>query len=347
MYFLIFYWNPSRRIFEGLPIYWYSLFFALGFLLGYQVFLNLLKNYFSRFPSLHRSDIKDFDLLRSYIENPKKDQKEVIKKTHIKKGISKRELLKVLGKAFKEREDKLFFRKFLEGKFPGVFYDFKGKAKYIAEKVFLYIVIATIIGARVGNIIFYEDLSYYLKHPIEIINFWNGGIAGLASHGAAFFIVVSVFILAYRIRDFYPRLGVLRLFDFISIPTALAAVFIRIGNFFNQEILGSKSEAVFAVFFGNPVDGIMAPRHPVQLYEAFSYLAIFFLLRFLGVKKEMLLKRGKIFSLFLVFVFLARFFIEFLKVRQSPLVEGFPLSMGQLLSIPFILIGGLLFFLKK
>ena len=341
------YWNPRKEIFEGLPIVWYSAFFAFGFLAGYFIFLYILKRYFFYF-KIFEGDIKNWDLFISLLKNPK---------TNDQRNCSKR----ILGKIFKkiDREKVLFSinenfnkkfsdRLFLEKTFK-CFYTLKEKASFITEKVFIYIFLATIIGARLAHLIFYEDFSYYLSNPIEIVKFWDGGIAGLASHGAVFFIILALFTLSLRLKSFYPKIRFISLLDLVTTPTLFAAFCIRIGNFFNQEILGKGTESFLGIIFGSPADGSLPfPRHPVQLYEAFFYLILFLLFFFISLKYEIFLKRGKLIGLFLISVFSFRFFIEFLKVKQSVNIgDNSLLLMGQYLSIPLVIVGIFFFFCFK
>jgi prolipoprotein diacylglyceryl transferase len=205
-------------------------------------------------------------------------------------------------------------------------------------------VIATILGARLGHIIFYENPSYYLNNLKVIFDIRNG-LSGLSSHGAAFAILIALYLFTISIKKYKPKLSFIHVLDFIAPPTALAGFFIRVGNFFNQEILGVPTNKFFGVIFLNPQERLAkVPRHPVQLYEAFFYLTTFFLLFYLSKKKYFLLKEGKLIALFLILIFTFRFFIEFLKVRQSDVISDSSfLLMGQYLSIPFVIIGIIFF----
>ncbi len=215
--------------------------------------------------------------------------------------------------------------------------DLKKKALQITDRLTLYMVVATILGAKLGHFLFYEDPREYLQHPLEILL----SREGLASHGAAIAILLALWIFSRWSKKIDPTLDWLRLLDFISIPTALAGGFIRLGNFLNQEILGTPTQMPWGVVFGHPADGSFPlPRHPVQLYEAFVYFAIFFLLWRLSQKAT---PKGRLIGLFLVLVFAFRFFFEFFKEEQSRLVGiAGALTMGQWLSIPFILLGAAL-----
>lgn len=218
----------------------------------------------------------------------------------------------------------------------------KARAHAVVDRLTVYIVIGTILGARLGHFIFYEEPSSYLSDPLEFFRFRNGG---LASHGAIIGIIVATLLFSYRIRKNYPDLTWMRILDFIAVPTPLAGACIRVGNFFNQEILGSPTNLPWAVVFGHPADRSLAvPRHPAQLYEALWYLAVFLLLWCLSQRPSFLLKKGRLVGLFLILAFSFRFSIEFLKPEQSHLLSSSYLNMGQLLSIPVILLGFFFYF---
>lgn len=225
---------------------------------------------------------------------------------------------------------------------------FKSKAHVtaIAERMTFYVVIGSVVGARLGDVIFYQRWADIVHDPLSIIKVWEGG---LASHGGAVGIIIALWLCSKKLKKEFPSLSLIQLLDYSVIPTALAACFIRIGNFFNQEILGKPSDLPWAVLFGHPADGSPAvPRHPAQLYESAAYLAIFCLMWFLSKRAHLLQKPGKATGLFLILVFTFRFFIEFLKMEQSPNISPFSLfDMGQYLSIPFIALGLILYFRKK
>lgn len=213
----------------------------------------------------------------------------------------------------------------------------KKKAMWLADRLTIYIIIATVVGARVGHFLFYEDPSEYLTKPLEIFYVWKGG---LASHGAAIGIVLGVILFARHYKALLGGLDWIRLLDLICVPTAFAGACIRIGNFCNQEILGTPATVPWAVIFGHPMDhSAPIPRHPVQLYEALLYLIVFALLWKLSYLPRYFLAKGRLFGLFLISVFGGRFFLEFVKVEQSALVIKSFLTMGQWLSIIPILAG--------
>ncbi len=213
----------------------------------------------------------------------------------------------------------------------------------IAEKASFYVIIGTIVGARLGDVLFYQNLGQVVHHPLDIIKFWGGG---LSSHGGVIGILVSLAIFSIRLRKKYPVLTWIAMLDLLSIPALLAGSFIRVGNFFNQEILGLPTTLPWAIVFGNPVDGSqIVPRHPSQLYESIFYFVFFIVLWKLRTKNPRVFLLGKTSGLFFMGTFAFRFLIEFVKSPQSALLHpGAVLDMGQWLSIPMILIGAVLFF---
>jgi prolipoprotein diacylglyceryl transferase len=198
------------------------------------------------------------------------------------------------------------------------------------DTILLYMMLGAIVGARLGHCLFYRP-DYYLAHPLEIIAFWKG-FRGLASHGGALGILVSLYLYC-RKRPDQPYLWLL---DRVAAPTALGGMFIRLGNFMNSEILGLPTQGPWAVVFFR-VDEV--PRHPAQLYEAIAYGMIFLLLHSLYRKRGPAIAHGTLIGLFFSLVFSARFLIEFVKERHVPFEAGLPLSMGQILSVPLVLAG--------
>lgn len=191
-----------------------------------------------------------------------------------------------------------------------------------------YMILGTVIGARLGHCFFYNP-SYYLSHPIEILQVWKGG---LASHGAAIGILIALYLFVKKNKQY----SYLWLFDRIVIPTALGGSFIRLGNLFNSEIIGKPTNASWGFIFV-AVDNV--PRYPAQLYESIAYLLIFIFLFTYYLRSKANFKNGLLFGLFLILVFSFRFLIEFIKENQTYFEQDMPLNMGQILSIPFILAG--------
>lgn len=214
----------------------------------------------------------------------------------------------------------------------------KTNAKKIADSLTLYAILGAIIGARLFDVLFYENWGYILHNPISIFYVWEGG---LASHGGVIGILIAFAIFQKKHRYF----SLLHLVDLAVVPAGLAAGFIRVGNFINQEILGRVTQVPWAVVFGHPADGSYpVPRHPVQLYEAIFYFGVFLTMWLLRKQWN---KEGRACGFFIVLVFGFRFFIEFFKEEQSWWMFGSFLTMGQLLSLPFIGIGCFLFLRKK
>lgn len=196
----------------------------------------------------------------------------------------------------------------------------------LLDSLTTYMVISTVVGARLGHVFFYEPASY-LAHPLDILKIWEGG---LASHGAAIGILIGLWLYSRKYKK--PWLWVV---DRIVIVTALAGAFIRLGNLMNSEIYGHATQVPWAFIFLRD-DNIA--RHPTQIYEALCYIATFLFLLWLYRRKAGQ-PMGRLFGWFLVCIFTARFFIEFLKEPQVMFEKTMLLNMGQLLSIPFVITG--------
>ena len=231
------------------------------------------------------------------------------------------------------------------------------KKMYIADKIslehldplFMYVVIATIIGARLGHVFFY-DWAYFQNHLSEILlpirqekgsemlfglvkNYTFTGFAGLASHGAAVGIILSLYYYSKRVIK-KPLLFIL---DRVGVVVALAGFFIRIGNLMNSEIIGKATHSNFGIVFQKLGEDF--PRHPTQIYEAFSYLIIFFILWRIYWKTDKKQQQGYLFGMFFAILWAVRFFIEFLKEPQVDDRTTWLLNTGQWLSIPLVMIG--------
>jgi len=222
----------------------------------------------------------------------------------------------------------LFALSFISG-YQILSYIFTNEKKSIKDldSLTIYVVIGTIIGARLGHCLFYEA-NYYLSNPVEILKVWEGG---LASHGGAIGILTALWIFTKR-----KHIKFAWILDRLVIVVALAGFFIRIGNFFNSEIYGIPTNLPWGVVF-ELRDAI--PRHPTQIYEALAYLVSFVILFLIYKKQKGDLKEGLLAGLFFILVFTSRFLLEFLKEVQSSFESGLVLDMGQLLSIPFIVVG--------
>ncbi len=222
----------------------------------------------------------------------------------------------------------------------------------VLDKLVLYMVLATIIGARLGHVLFYGPyfdviseegvvLEHgYFSHPLDILKVWEGG---LASHGGAIAILIALYIFSKKISK-KPTMWIL---DRIVAPTAIAASFIRLGNLVNSEIVGDITTVPWGFRFMHndcypPFDcawDSIPVRHPAQLYEAICYMAIFIFLLFMYWKREAWRRPGMMFGSFLILLFTARFFVEFVKLGQTTRDEVLPINTGQMLSIPFVLVG--------
>jgi phosphatidylglycerol---prolipoprotein diacylglyceryl transferase len=199
----------------------------------------------------------------------------------------------------------------------------------LLDKLSLYMIIGTVVGARLGHCLFYQP-DFYLAHPLEILKIWEGG---LASHGAAVGILLALYYFSRKSEKAY-----LWTLDRVVIVIALAGFFIRMGNLMNSEIYGRPTSLPWGFVFVRS-DVLLAPRHPSQIYEAISYLLIFAGLFYYYYRKQGIMRNGTIFGAFLVLLFSVRFLVEFLKEPQVDFERNLFLNMGQLLSIPFILAG--------
>lgn len=213
----------------------------------------------------------------------------------------------------------------------------KAVATQLADRFAVLLILGAVIGARLGHVFFY-DWPYYRTHTAEIWQVWQGG---LASHGAAVGILIAIALFWLWQRKKYPTLTFLALLDALVLPASLAGVLIRIGNFINQEILGTPTTLPWGVIFLHPVEGpANVPLHPAQLYESLLYLIVSAWLLFLILKKHVALGWGVLTGWFFLLVFGGRFLIEFVKLPQSEVIhEAGSLNMGQWLSIPFVIVG--------
>jgi len=207
-------------------------------------------------------------------------------------------------------------------------YKLEKKPQSDLEQLSIYVILGTVIGARLGHCLFYDPV-HYLSNPLEMLKVWEGG---LASHGAAIGIITALYLFSKKKKD----QSMLWILDRLVIVVALGGALIRLGNLFNSEIIGMQTDVPWAFIFTS-VDDI--PRHPAQLYESIFYFISFGILYFVYLKMRETLKAGFLFGLFLVLIFGFRFFIEFIKEDQSPFEAGMLLNMGQILSIPFVIVG--------
>ncbi len=203
----------------------------------------------------------------------------------------------------------------------------EGKPVEALDSLLTYLIIGTIIGARLGHVLFY-DPGYYFSHPLEILQVWKGG---LASHGGTLGVFLALWLFSRNFKEF----PLVWLFDRVSIPVALTACFIRLGNLMNSEILGKPADVPWSFVFER-VDKI--PRHPAQLYESLSYLGLF-LITTLYYKKSPKPPGGLIFGFSMFWIYSWRIVWEFFKENQEPFEAGMIMNMGQILSIPFVILG--------
>lgn len=199
----------------------------------------------------------------------------------------------------------------------------------------IYVVIATIVGARLGHVFFY-DWDVYKADPIKILYVWEGG---LASHGGTIAIILAVILFSIFVTKRNP----LWTFDRLVVAIALVGGLIRIGNLFNSEIYGTPTTLPWGFMFVRSREWHMLyeglPVHPTQIYEALCYFLLFGLLMWMYWKKNAEDRPGLILGVFFIGIFLPRFIIEFIKNDQVAREATMTLNIGQQLSIPFILLG--------
>lgn len=210
------------------------------------------------------------------------------------------------------------------------------------DPLFIYCFVGILIGSRLGHCLFYEP-DYFLssgKHIVEMIlpihfmadGSWKfTGYEGLASHGGTIGLIIALWLYVRR-----TKINIWRVLDNVAIATPVTACFIRLGNLMNSEIIGKATDVPWAFIFER-VD--MTPRHPGQLYEAIAYAIFFVIGWYLYRKKPQRVGTGFFFGLCITLIFTARFFIEFTKDIQEEFEASMLLNMGQLLSIPFVIVG--------
>jgi phosphatidylglycerol---prolipoprotein diacylglyceryl transferase len=220
-------------------------------------------------------------------------------------------------------------------------FKFEGTDPILVEKLFVYVIIATIVGARLGHVIFY-GWDYYSQHLIEIFlpiakgdtGYKFVGFQGLASHGGAFGIIIAVWLFSKRVT----KRPILWTLDRLVVPIALVGAMIRTGNLMNSEIYGIPTNLPWGFIFERNNETVA--KHPTMIYETLCYLITFGLLMYFYYKKKDLKDRtGFITGAFFIGAFLTRFMIEFIKERQEAFEAGMIINMGQILSIPFVLAG--------
>lgn len=357
MYENFFHWNPDPFIFilPGLdrPVGWYGLCFALGFFIAQKVFSVIFYKQLQHRGLFLEVYFKDMGNTVLKLQNALNKQLESEYTSSLSKGL----LSKI--KKFKEGDkvtekfrrdvfehlNKVFESKFSDNKTRGfevlqntLGINFvKTYGDFVTEKALTYTIICVVIGARLFHVFFY-GWDYYSKNLSEIPMVWKGG---LASHGGVVGVLVAVYLATKLVKKVVKDYTFYDIMAPTSICIGVAFFFIRLGNFFNQEILGKPSNMPWAVVFQKPAAGhSVVPRHPVQLYEAFSYLFVFFVLNFLWKKFGDKVGRGFYFGVGLIGFWSLRFICEFFKMTQSDLVTNNDLlTMGQWLTFPFIFWG--------
>ncbi|MCB1111481.1 MAG: prolipoprotein diacylglyceryl transferase [Chlamydiales bacterium] len=328
------YWNPQREAFTipiiDWPVVWYGVLFVLGLLIGYFIVVRMFIRILGWNTTIRERDIASWDSLTQELQNNTPLARAIF--DHYNGTLPSDNHIEILAAINAVSVS----RKELEETFPKGIRTIPSIAVSLSDRLTWFVVIATIVGARLGHVFFYQ-WDYFSRHPIEIFMTWKGG---LASHGGAIGIIIALAIYAWVIRNKFPEITFLRILDIVVVPAALVGTFIRVGNFINQEIVGTPSQLPWAVIFADPAEGVAAiPRHPVQLYEGAVYLAAFALLMWLWNKKAETLKPGTITGIFFILIFASRFFLEFFKVSQGGLANGWSIQTGQLLSIPFVILG--------
>jgi prolipoprotein diacylglyceryl transferase len=218
--------------------------------------------------------------------------------------------------------------------FIASYYAFKELLKFdkvpddFADRALVYMILGTVIGARIGDCFFYHPM-YYLQHPLEIFAVWKGG---LSSHGGAIGILTSLYLLGRKMKK--PYIWVL---DRVVIVIGVAGFFIRMGNLMNSEIYGHVTTLPWGFIFER--NGETLPKHPTQIYEALYYALTYLVLRFVYRKCDNRPRPFLIFGLFLIMVFGFRFCIEFIKNPQEEFEQNMMFNMGQWLSMPFLILG--------
>ena len=202
------------------------------------------------------------------------------------------------------------------------------------DKVFIYFILAVIVGSRLGHVFFY-DWAYYSQHPLEIFMVWHGG---LASHGGA----AAMLLTAWLLSKYMTKQNIFWLGDRVFVGSALVASMIRIGNLMNSEIYGEPTDLPWGFVFVRGDINNTIPCHPTQLYESLAYLLVFFLLLWLYWKKDAGKYNGLLTGVGFLGIFVSRQIIEIIKNPQSDFEVGMTYNMGQWLSVPFIILGAIL-----
>lgn len=358
-------WDPNPIIWVvpiiHRPIAWYGLFFVVGLLIGYFFIRKALEKKIM-YESFLSYQIQSWANLIDSLKNPQKSlqpdlvariqknmDKQIVLELDPKEKISLNQKLRWLQE-FNQGVNKViggpvlaFEKKYqtIEASFsPSTFFPPYSIASLLMDRLGWILVIFILMGARLGHVFFY-NWSYFKAHPQKILAVWEGG---LASHGGTIGVIVGVCLFCACHIKKYVWTKPFLILDFLCIPACFAGACIRLGNFVNQEILGKTTNVFWAVIFENPLGGeAPLPRHPVQLYECLAYLVIGIGLFILYQKRFDLAGRGLFLGLFLFFVFFSRLILEFYKIPQGVFAwHGYLINLGQLLSVPFIVLGAVL-----
>ncbi|MGA8163593.1 MAG: prolipoprotein diacylglyceryl transferase [Waddliaceae bacterium] len=356
------FWDPNRFAFTmpiiDRPVAWYGICFAIGFVVSFFLVIPIIQRKLEENGQISERDVAGWPSLIRQLQHI------LVQTTHplypmcknLKSAIAslpatqtpnpdlKAKVFDTLTAAIKD-PTLTITRQDLENFFPKGLKTMREICLLLVDRLTWFIVIGTVAGARLGHVFFY-GWPHFQQHPLDILKIWEGG---LASHGGTLGVIIALVLYQRTIRRQFPELTVVSLLDIASIPAAMAAFWIRIGNFINQEIIGTPTTLPWAIVFGHPADGSPSlPRHPTQLYEAIAYLSICVSLFLLWKRYSANLKEGTIIGLFMILVFGSRFLIEFVKssLHSQTIDESF-LSAGQYLSIPFILFGCILLFLSS
>lgn len=374
--FAYLYWDPSPYVFNfslpllHRPVLWYGVLFALGFFVGYFFFKSQLFIYLSTRPYVSEDDIISVKSIAQKIKEGQEDKKSLFTLPLSKTALNAKNELSIylntlidhfsshksLTKQIDKKriyphlssleQGKLMARIALEKYLGPALMPLSKKTVLIAEKVSFASIIGAVVGARLFDVIFYQNFSFIIHDPLLVFRIWEGG---LASHGGALGVIVAFFIVAAKLKETKLGLSTLRILDLASIPAAFAGAMIRLGNFMNQEILGTTTTVPWAVVFGHPADhSAPMPRHPVQLYEMIAYILLFAFLLIRWKRYFRLKVAGRVIGFLLTAIFSLRFILEFFKTEQSEyLTSASLITMGQILSLPFIIIGLYLMCRKK
>jgi len=354
------YWDPPREAVTipliNHPVFWYGILFVSGFILAYFLINPLLARFLIQISQISLLDIQQWPLLIEELRTSSSPLVLSIKKQFsslIQQQLNQKAppsptpelqqgIIDGLNRFLRSNSTS---RNELTQALPGGLASAKQTAYLLTDRLCWFAVIGTVVGARLGEVFFYS-WPYFREHPMEIFKVWNGG---LASHGGVLGVMLAFYLYTKIIQRSIPQLSFLRLLDYVAVPTALVSCFIRLGNFMNQEIIGTPTTLPWGVVFGHPADHVTSiPRHPVQLYEAVAYFITFIILWWMWKKRPVAEKPGALIGTMFICIFGSRFILEFLKsTQESPFTEIFHLQIGQVLSIPFILLGLFLFLKSK